>query len=72
MASPVDVFDHHPPTGAHGGDHAGQGLFAVGGVFQHGAGVGEVEQGVGKWVGQDVVLAHLEVGAAVAVQEARV
>jgi hypothetical protein len=41
-------------------------------VFQHGAGVGEVEQGVGEWVGQDVVLAHLEVGAAVAVQEARV
>ncbi|HEX3211625.1 MAG TPA: PadR family transcriptional regulator [Actinomycetota bacterium] len=26
----VDVFDHHPATGAHGCDHAGQGLLAVG------------------------------------------
>ena len=68
----VDILDDHPATGAHRGDQDGQLLLALRKVLQHRPRMGQVEAVPFERSGEHVMRAHLEVVAAVPVDEARV
>jgi hypothetical protein len=63
----VNALQHQPAARPDGRDHALQRAVAVGDVFQDGTRVRQVEHGIFQGVGQDVVLADVQVGQAVGV-----
>jgi hypothetical protein len=68
----VDGFQHQPAARPDGRDHALERAPPVRDVLQDGTCVRQVEGGFLQRVGQDVVLADVEVGPAVPVKETRV
>ena len=68
----VNGFQHQPAARADGRDHPLQRALAVRDVLQDGTRVRQVEGGLLQRVGQDVVLADVQVGPAVSVKETRV